>query len=863
MHSKLLFSITALACTAFVNAAVISPDEALARAGKAAAPATRGMASAVTQKLSVTKTTAKGDPAVYVFNGDEGGFLVLSADDIAYPVLGYSDSGQITDEDIAMNPALEWWLSEYARQIEYASAKAGASTGKAFAIPSVRAGYQAITPMIETNWDQGAPYYDQCPMYGTYRTYTGCVATAMAQVMNYWKYPEAGQGQISYEASTIGKRLSLDFSKKKFDWDNMLPTYYGGYNAAQEDAVAYLMKACGYATKMDYGADSSGALAMNIANGLRKYFNYDSNIFYTLRDYYSATEWTDMIYENLKNVGPILYGGGSMLGGGHSFVCDGYDGDGMFHFNWGWSGMSDGYFSLNALNPDALGTGGGSGGGYNFTQDAVFGIQPPTGKPEEKRLAFMTQTGALGAGINPEEKGVLHFDLWGEQEAMWVNYNGATLKLYFGAIFEPQGTTPGEVKKIPVCDVKFSIQPGYGTAPEYFDPKVDLNQADLSDGEYKVTIATYAADEDDPEWVPVKPYFSYKEYVTLKKSGDDYEVIVDDLPGLGIEDARIVGTFIYGCPITVRAKIVNNFDIELTRGFAPAFAYKDAICFLGESVLVTVPPHSSVEKEWVTMLYDMQGAPNVSSETQLLFTFFDEDSYNLYTEDFLQEVTMKPNPGAPGIECNAAPVIAGLDKVEENLNGNLIEVYVLNEKDDRVIDISAELVLRRGLFNYPVYGMLLSQTVDEEGNDRMMVENYSGKIMSMLMGRKTEFTTSLNLSACVPDVLYSIAIGYSYVSQIVAIPGPWAYLRVLKDHSAVEGLEADAERIDVTIDRAAKLATARSASGIAMIEIYDTQGRKLRAVTNIDSISLEGLTGLVIIQAVDREGNKTTAKTTL
>ncbi|MDE5883277.1 MAG: C10 family peptidase, partial [Muribaculaceae bacterium] len=602
MVKKLIFSALALAYVAGVNAVTLTPEEALARAGKAAASPTRGVGSSVSPKLSFTQMTKEGAPAVYVFNNDEGGFMVLSADDVAYPVLGYSDAGQLTGEDVAMNPALEWWLGEYARQIEYAASHEVPSKAKSFVMPSTRASYEAITPMVKTKWDQGTPYNNQCPMYGTYRTYTGCVATAMAQVMNYWKYPEVGQGQIGYEASSIGKRLSLNFSKKKFDWDNMLPAYYGNYTKAQEDAVAYLMKACGYAVKMDYSPESSGALGMNIANGLQKYFNYDPNMLYTLRDYYTTTQWTDLIYDNLKNVGPVLYGGGSFLGGGHSFVCDGYDGNGMFHFNWGWSGMSDGYFSLDALNPDALGTGGGAGGGYNFSQDAVLGIQPPTGKPVEVRREYITQAGSLGAYIKPIEKTMLHFSLWGEMEPMWVNYNPTTLKVYFGAIFEPQGTTPGGVKKISACDVQFTIEPGYGTAPNYFDPKVDLLKAGLSDGVYKVTIATFNGEGEDAEWTPVRVTYPYCDFVTLKKNGDNFEILVDDIPTLEIEDAGIDGHFYNGCPITVNAKVVNNFDIELTTGLAPAFVYDNVVCFLGESIMVTVPPHSSVEKEWTTIV---------------------------------------------------------------------------------------------------------------------------------------------------------------------------------------------------------------------------------------------------------------------
>ena len=209
--------------------------------------------------------------------------------------------------------------------------------------------------MITAMWDQIEPYNNMAPLYGSERTYTGCVATTMAMVMDYWNYPEKGQGKVSYTASTIGKRIELDFSKRKFDWDNMLRSYDidGEYSAEQTDAVAYLMKACGYAVKMDYSTSASATLAMYIGQAMAKYFNYDPNYRYELRLHHSSSEWEQIIYDNLKNAGPVLYGGGSYLGGGHSFVCDGYDGNGFFHFNWGWSGISNGYFSLDALQPDA------------------------------------------------------------------------------------------------------------------------------------------------------------------------------------------------------------------------------------------------------------------------------------------------------------------------------------------------------------------------------------------------------------------------------------------------------------------------------------------------------------------------------
>ena len=862
MTKKLLFSALVLTLSGTLQAATISPKEALARAGKAGILNTRAITA---PRLSFTKTTEVGKPAVYVFNNDDEGFLVLSADDIAYPVLGYSDNGRLTAEDIASNPALEWWLSEYARQIEYASKSGNVTASNSLSMPTTRGDREAIEPMIKTSWDQGAPFNNQCPLLGVDRTYTGCVATAMAQVMNYWKYPEVGQGQIGYEATSIGKRLTLNFGKKKFDWDNMLPFYYGRYTDAQADAVAYLMKACGYAVKMDYGTDSSGALAMNIVSGLKKYFNYDPNMLYTLREYYPTTQWSDMIYDNLKNVGPILYGGGSMLGGGHSFICDGYDGNGMYHFNWGWTGMSDGYFSLDALNPESLGAGGGGGGGYNFTQDAVFGIQPPTGKPEEVRPMFISQMGSLGAGINPEEPGMLHFELWGESGAMWVNYNASTVKVGFGAIFEPQGTTGGETIKIPVSDIEFTIQPGYGTAPEYFDPQVNLATAGLKDGTYKVTMASFDCNTENPEWIPVKTAYNYYNYVTLKKNGKDYEVDVNDLAGLGIGSAQIVGDFYYGCPVRVRATIVNNFDIELSSGFAPAFAFDGTVCFLGESVLVTVPPHSRVTKEWVTPIYPMEGAPSIVSDTKLLFTFFDEMTYNLYTDDYLKEVTMKANPGTPLIDYgNVPPVITGATLTEEEINGETVSVYHVQQGEQSSIDVGVTLTLRSGYFNYPVYAMMLLPPDSDSPNGYMSIENYSGQIMQLSRRKPTSFSASLNILSAKTDVLYSIGMGYEIMAGMVAISGPMAYLRVVSDNASVDSVMDDSENLKVWYDPIAGCIRAASDCSMSLIDIYDMQGNRVASAgEGRDTLRVDGLKGVVIVHAADSNGKTTSLKVKL
>ena len=226
MLKHLFTGLVAVALVASVSAKPITPDEAIARLkgtnARMGAPSRTGKAP----RLAHTAKPSKGNPAVYIFNkGENEGYLVLSADDAAYPVLGYSDNGNAVAGNLP--PQLEWWLGEYARQIEYA-AEHGISTANAQPALSMRSTRESVAPMLQTRWDQGEPYYNQCPLVGTDRTYTGCVATAMAQVMKYWNYPEIGKGSISYECSDISKRLSMNFGLRKFDWENMSNTYLPG-----------------------------------------------------------------------------------------------------------------------------------------------------------------------------------------------------------------------------------------------------------------------------------------------------------------------------------------------------------------------------------------------------------------------------------------------------------------------------------------------------------------------------------------------------------------------------------------------------------------------------------------------------------
>ncbi len=353
--------VAAFALPSALHAEFVSPDAALERA---LASGGRHVPAKTPKEYRLAYTA---DDYVYVFTSGKRGFMALPADDAAPAILGYSD--ECTFDAGSMPPSMRWWLGEYARQIE-----AAASSGVRASVP--RAERKPIAPMVATRWNQDAPFNDDCPLIGGKRAVTGCVATALAQIMNYHQWPPKGSGSNSYTSN--GADISLDFSTVTFDWADMLDDYAtGGASAANNAAVAELMYACGVSVNMEYTPTESSASSAVIAAAMVEYFNYDAGLRYAPRDYFGLTEWEDFVYSQLADYGPVQYSGQSNQGG-HSFVCDGYSSDGYFHINWGWGGMSDGYFLLTALDPGQQGI-GGSTSGFNYEQDIIANVSKPRG----------------------------------------------------------------------------------------------------------------------------------------------------------------------------------------------------------------------------------------------------------------------------------------------------------------------------------------------------------------------------------------------------------------------------------------------------------------------------------------------------
>lgn len=370
------------------SARQLTVQEALAAAGGEIQ--TLGVGSVSTSR---TFTLSHGDiNTVYIVGTGGQGYLVLSADDVAPAVLGYSDNGGFDPQNIPAN--MQEWLNGYSDVIALA-AERGGRVLQAPANPALK----DIAPIVKTRWNQGEPYNILCPMQTVngqvYRTYTGCVATALAQVVKTYEYPTQGFDTNSYTWNN--QTLSFDFGNTTFDWANMTDTYNSNSTIEEEDAVAELMYACGIASYMDYGVDGSAAAGVNAAVGLVNYFGYDPTIKYLMRDHYSLPVWSTMIHEELSKGHPIYYDGsnGSV---GHAFVLDGYrSADGFFHVNWGWGGSSNGYFSIVTLDPDAQGI-GGSTEGYFSGQSGIFNLKPAEEGSNEIAPVFYCQ------GLNTESR---------------------------------------------------------------------------------------------------------------------------------------------------------------------------------------------------------------------------------------------------------------------------------------------------------------------------------------------------------------------------------------------------------------------------------------------------------------------------
>ncbi|MCQ2076187.1 MAG: C10 family peptidase [Bacteroidaceae bacterium] len=315
---------------------------------------------APTAKLAFTAKT-NGTADLYVFNkSNKPGFVIVAAEDaVDNVILGYSDSGQFDADNIPEN--LRWLLSEYQKQIDWARAN-GYRTKSAQSPENANV---VVGPLLgNTAWGQTEPFNNLCPIDDGGRSVTGCVATAMSQIIYYNKWPHRGIGRHTYGWNN--QLVSVDFSKSEYEYDKM-QAVYDTWTEESAYAVARLMYDCGVSVNMGYSSESSGTVSIYVVEALQKYFDYSTSVEYLSRGNFESSEWDNIIKSEL-DAHRVVYYSGTGDEGGHAFVCDGYNDNNYFHFNFGWKGVANGYYASSAINTEK----------YDFPRNhsIIIGIEP-------------------------------------------------------------------------------------------------------------------------------------------------------------------------------------------------------------------------------------------------------------------------------------------------------------------------------------------------------------------------------------------------------------------------------------------------------------------------------------------------------
>ncbi len=432
--------------------------------------------------------------AYYAFNiGDNEGFVIVSGDDSLTELVGYSDSGSFDSENIPDN--MRSWLQTYSGYVKSVQSS-GCKTDR----KEIKRAAPVVKPLISTMWGQGDPFNMLAPEYSYGKhCVAGCVATAMAQLLNYYEWPDCGAGSHGYTHDVYGE-LYVDFSQSEYDWENMLDDYYP-YTVAQAEAVAKLVYDCGISVEMNYGEGASGAPVRNITPALIEYFKYYSDTHY--RDNISSDDFMRIVFDELDNGHPILFGG-ETLEVGHIFVVDGYDSNGFVHVNWGWEGYFDGYFNVNYMAPY-------EDHAYNYYQYVITARPNTTGvlpDREQLRLGYYS--------YEQSEYGVLMDDAGFAQDDMQpvalmnvMNYDIADFKGEINVgLFDENDLL---VKPIS-SPVPLELPHGY-----YWDEPIEFiaDFRDVPDGHYKVCgISREESLDNEYEWIKFESRFFVEVEIT-------------------------------------------------------------------------------------------------------------------------------------------------------------------------------------------------------------------------------------------------------------------------------------------------------------------------------------------------------------
>lgn len=545
-----------------------------------------------------------GDTSAYYYvidAGNENGYVIVSGDNRTEEILGYVDHGHFDINEIPEN--MKSFLQQYADQIKALDDNNVTAIPSSNKIRRISQTHHSVATLMSTRWNQGSPYNDNCPIHynsdgSSGSSASGCVATALSQVMNYYKYPDITKASIpsltnNYSTPSGNKSVTAKSVPKgtAIDWDNMCDTYSGGETYEQKQAVANLMLYVGQSVGMGYGASSGAGFGDNVVTAFTKYFGYDDQLTMQWRDRYTIDGWFNLIYDEVAAGHPVAMSGSSS-GGAHAFVVDGFDGENLFHLNWGWGGGSDGYFLISVLNPgDNSGTGASSSSdGYSMGTNALIGVRyPDSEKVEQKTALTVNDIKVSGTAIGGN----------------YINWTGQMGTFKCGIVRE---TEEGTYLPVGTTETATNLSPN-----TYLYYKFDMKNRIKVPGRYKLSPATRISTHRI--WVPQLNMHS--EYILAEVDEDGNMTLTYHHPNteLKVDNMDFMGSKVVGQQQDVKVSFSNSGEDDY---------YKEVHIFASK----TSSKGSSNCRSAVNV------KPGGNAEVTFYFTPSEEGTYNVWlTED--------------------------------------------------------------------------------------------------------------------------------------------------------------------------------------------------------------------------------------
>lgn len=467
---------------------------------------TRG-ATSPSLRLSYQQVADNGQADLYVYTPSEGeGFIIVAGDDCLPQIVGYSTDNRFKPDSI---PApLKNMFTRYGQLIKAMSGRLRGAQR-----PALRS-WNAVEPLLgNLAWGQGNPYNALTPKVDGNRAPTGCVATALAQVMRYHCWPANGIGKGVYTINGKNKK-TVSIDGHSYNWTTMHNSYGSTTSTEENYAVARLLYDVGVAARMSYSKWESSAFSAYAATALIENFSYSRALRAMNRMYHTSDEWEAAIQEELQAKRPVYYAGGSP-GGGHAFVCDGYDGKSLYHINWGWNGLSNGYYALIELLPGSQGIGAGGGGGYITEQDMIVGVQPDYVKTDPKPLIYAEKFKIDDTKPAPGSSAI-------QAIVSAFNYSGKAISGNLGVevVNAANGETAAQFK---ANSGDKDIKLGWGPN----DTTVNISTDDLTPGTYRVFPSFYMS--DTKTWERIRVPLNEPQFWTLSVgNGGEVTVLKDN-----------------------------------------------------------------------------------------------------------------------------------------------------------------------------------------------------------------------------------------------------------------------------------------------------------------------------------------------